>query len=128
MLNLNSKKLIKIVSTIIMVLMILSIFGNIFNVFADVNPGDFTPDTEATGATKSKTLINQILGIVQVIGVGVAVIMLIALAIKYISAAPTDKAEIKKSATMYIVGAVLLFGATGLLQIIKGFGDTINGK
>ena len=127
MLNLNSKKLIKIVSTIIMVLMILSIVGNVFNVFA-ADPGDFTGDETGAGAVKSKTLINQILGIVQVIGVGVAVIMLIALAIKYISAATTDKAEIKKSATMYIVGAVLLFGATGLLQIIKGFGDTINGK
>ena len=47
--------------------------------------------------------------------------MLIVLAIKYISAAPNDKAEIKKHAVVYVVGAVILFGATVILEIIKNF-------
>ena len=47
--------------------------------------------------------------------------MLIVLAIKYISAAPGDKAEIKKHAVIYIVGAVVLFAASGIIQIIKTF-------
>ena len=52
--------------------------------------------------------------------------MLIVLAIKYISAAPSDKADIKKSATAYIIGAVVLFAASGVIQIIKNFAnDTI---
>ena len=67
------------------------------------------------------TILNIILGITQVIGIAIAVIMLIVLAIKYISAAPSDKAEIKKSATAYIVGAVVLFAASGIIQIIKNF-------
>ena len=54
--------------------------------------------------------------------------MLIVLAIKYISAAPGDKAEIKKHAVVYVVGAVILFAATGILQIIRTFAtQTITG-
>ena len=55
-----------------------------------------------------------------------AVIMLIVLAIKYVSAAPSEKADIKKSAIVYVIGAVLLFAATGVLQLVKGLADTIN--
>ena len=51
----------------------------------------------------------------------VAIIMLVVMAIKYISAAPSEKAELKKSATVYVVGAIVLFAATGILQVVKNF-------
>ena len=51
--------------------------------------------------------------------------MLIVLAIKYISAAPGDKAEIKKHAVVYVVGAIILFAATGILGIVKNFATNI---
>ena len=47
--------------------------------------------------------------------------MLMFLGIKYITASPDGKAEIKKSATQYVVGAVILFAASGILQIVKNF-------
>ena len=59
-------------------------------------------------------------------GVATAVILLIILAIKYMQAAPGEKADIKKSAIVYVIGAVLLFAATGVLQLVKGLADTIN--
>ncbi|MBR6033621.1 MAG: hypothetical protein IKP28_02630, partial [Clostridia bacterium] len=59
-------------------------------------------DTSGNTATAVKNISGTILGVVQVIGVAVAVIMLIVLAIKYISAAPNDKAEIKKHAIVYV--------------------------
>ncbi len=49
----------------------------------------------------------------------VAVAMLVVLAIKYISAAPAEKADIKKSAFIYVVGALLLFGGVAVLNIIQ---------
>ena len=52
--------------------------------------------------------------------------MLIVLAIKYISAAPGDKAEIKKHAVVYVVGAVILFAATGILGIVKNFASNVS--
>ena len=81
---------------------------------------------DTSGAASS---INRIIGsamtIVQVVGVGVAIIMLIVLAIKYISAAPGDKADIKKHAVVYVVGAVVLFAASGILGIVKNFAGNI---
>ncbi len=77
---------------------------------------------DPTGVAKSaKEIIQSVLTIAQVIGVGVAVIMLIVLAIKYISAAPSDKAEIKKHMVVYVVGSIILFAASGILEIIKRF-------
>ncbi len=47
--------------------------------------------------------------------------MLVYVAIKYMSAAPSEKAEFKKSATAYIVGAVVLFAASNILGVIADF-------
>lgn len=70
-------------------------------------------------------IMNTAISIAQTIGIAVAVILLIVVAIKYMSAAPSDKAEIKKHIVVYVVGAVLLLCASGVLQLIKLFGDTI---
>ena len=83
--------------------------------------------TDTTGTARAaQRILQAILTIAQVIGVGVAVIMLIVLAIKYISAAPSDIAEIKKHMVVYIVGAVVLFAASGILEIIKRFAIMVN--
>ena len=86
-----------------------------------------TSAQDTTGAADSvNSMIGAILTVAQVIGVGVAVIMLIVLAIKYISAAPGDKADIKKHAVVYVVGAVVLFAASGILGIIKNFAGNVS--
>ncbi len=85
--------------------------------------------SDTSGAAKSiNKIIGAVLTIVQVVGCGVAVIMLIVLAIKYISAAPGDKADIKKHAVVYVVGAIVLFAASGILQIVKNFADNVQGS
>lgn len=71
-------------------------------------------------------IIASIISVTQIIGIGVAIIMLIVLAIKYISAAPSEKAEIKKTVTIYVVGAVVLFAASGILEIIKKFATNVS--
>ena len=77
---------------------------------------------DSSGASEAAgKMIGMIINIAQVIGTGVAIIMLIVLAIKYIAASPEGKAEIKKNATIYIVGAVILFAASGILGIIRKF-------
>ena len=123
---------IKIISIIMLAVMIMTTISGMLNVQAtsidDVTASYIRDNaTDTTGASeKIKTIIQAILVVAQVIGVGVAVIMLIVLAIKYISAAPSDKAEIKKHMVVYVVGAVLLFAAAGILEIIKKFTDIIN--
>ena len=114
----NSKKII--IFSIIFALMI-CLTGSVFAV---------SPNTiVATSSDISNTMGNLsgiILQVVQVIGTAVAVIMLIVLAIKYISAAPNDKAEIKKHAVVYVVGAIILFAASGILGLIQSFSNNIH--
>lgn len=94
---------------------------------ASTYPDPTTFDTmgNTAGITEVGSVIGSILRLVRTVAVGVAVIMLIVLAIKYISAAPSEKAEIKKSAMIYVVGAVLLFAAAGVLQVIQSFAGNI---
>lgn len=72
-------------------------------------------------AASTQTFLWSVLGIVQVVAISLAVIMLIVLGVKYVSAAPAEKADIKQSAMIYVVGAILMFGASGIIQIIKKF-------
>ena len=120
-----SKKTSKIMTVLLIVLTILMVATTISGA-VDLNPGNIDGNTNTDLAKKVDTTGKELLGVVQVIGVIVAVIMLIVLAVKYISAAPNDKAEIKKHAIVYVVGAVILFGATGILQIVKTWSEGIS--
>ena len=69
----------------------------------------------------------SVIAIVEVIGVSIAVIMLVVLAIKYMTSSPNDRAEVKKHMIPYFIGAILIFGAVGVVQIIRQFTEgTIN--
>ncbi len=85
-----------------------------------MNPSSVTAK-ETSAATSTQNFLWSILGIVQVVAISLAVIMLIVLGVKYVSAAPAEKADIKQSAMIYVVGAILMFGASGIIQIIKTF-------
>ena len=67
----------------------------------------------------------SILGIVQIVGIMIAVGMLIVLGIRYVIASANDKAEIKKSAVGYIIGAVIIFAAVGILTVIETFASNL---
>lgn len=70
-------------------------------------------------------IVGAIISVTRIIAVGVAIIMLAAVAMKYMSSAPGDRAEIKKHAVIYVVGAFVLFGASGILSIIQNFASQI---
>ena len=111
-------KAIKMVAIILLAILAIATLSQ--GVFA-VDPSKIVANTSGTAATEINGVVGTVLGIVQIVGTGVAVIMLIVLAIKYISAAPGDKADIKKHAVVYVVGAVVLFAASGILGIVKNF-------
>ena len=125
-----TKRMVRIMVAILLVAVIgvLSVKSFAAVSFSDVSINNLTSNAQdSTGAAESvNAMIGSILTVAQVIGVGVAVIMLIVLAIKYISAAPGDKADIKKHAVVYVVGAVVLFAASGILQIIKNFAKNVS--
>lgn len=84
---------------------------------------DFSPNYNNT--TEIKSVFQDVIGLVQVIGTGIAVIMLLYIAIKYLVASPEGKGELKKSAIMYVVAAVILFSAVNLLAIIQKWSNGI---
>lgn len=125
-----TKNVIKVLTVVMIALMLVASLVTLSNAtyeFGNINTDTITNGAkDTTGAASSiNNIIGSVITIVQVIGVGVAIIMLIVLAIKYISAAPGDKADIKKHAVVYVVGAIVLFAASGLLGIIKNFASAV---
>ena len=134
------KKSMKIVCLLLAIMMVFTLTSTVFATNVDLdkdsNPIKTTDDgkwvdwepgayDKTTASSSVSKMSNAILSVVQVVGIAVAVIMLVVLAIKYISAAPSDKAEIKKHAVVYVVGAVVLFAASGILGIIRSFAGNI---
>lgn len=76
-------------------------------------------------STKVQGRFGAIVNVIKIAAICVAIVMLLALAMKYMVAAPSEKAEIKKSATVYVVGAIVLFGVSGILAIIESFSTVI---
>ena len=122
----------KIFKKFIVMLLILITFVLTYNIISDASYSEIDVNFVTKGAketTGTASSINSILGailtIIQVVGAGGAVIMLIVLAIKYMVAAPGDKADIKKSASIYILGAVILISTSGILGIIRKFSGNV---
>ena len=117
-------KAIKIASIVMLVVLMMGVL-TVPALAANVNLGDFTGETNS-GTQGITNLFNNIIGIVQVVGTGIAVIMLIVLAIKYLMAAPSEKADIKKGALIYVVAAVILFAAVNILAVIQEWSRDLN--
>ena len=63
--------------------------------------------------------------VLRIAGVTIAVVMLLAVAMKYMLSSAGDRADIKKHAIAYVVGAVVLFGATNIIAAIIEFTDQV---
>lgn len=73
------------------------------------------------GSKTIKNILSAVLGVVRTVGAAVAIIMLMTIAVKYIMASAGDRADIKKYAVNYVIGAIILFGTTGILGIVQNF-------
>lgn len=67
----------------------------------------------------------NVVGIVTTIGIIVAVIVLLILGIKYMMGSASEKAEYKKTMIPYLVGAVLIFGASAIAKAVIAMSATI---
>lgn len=114
----KNNKLLKISLIIITIISIVCITG-IANAANDAFPEELNGKSSDVSDNVSG-YASTILGVVQVIGYSVAVIILAWLGVKYIMASPDGKAEIKKQAFAYLLGAVLLFAAGSIVGWIRG--------
>ena len=120
--KINLKKILILGITLIL---FLAIFSQVFAIERSEIVSTFggPEGTNLQGAGSVKKTIGVILDAVRIASAAVAIIMLSILAIKYMTSSPNDRAEIKKGAVMYIVGAVVMMSASFLVTVIKEFSD-----
>lgn len=116
------KKLDKVLSVLMVVIMLACICTN---VFAAINPESIT----SSGTTNADTTITKIgstvLTIITNVGIVLAIVLVAVLGIKYMMGSTEEKAEYKKSMIPYLVGAVLVFGASMIGKAVVQFGQNI---
>ncbi len=112
------KKSIKVVSIILAILTIVLVSIPVFasSASSDYRPSIVNYNTE--NVEKIEGVGSRILGIVRVVGTIVAVAMLIVLGIKYMMGSAEERAEYKKTLFPYFIGAILIFAATNLADMI----------
>lgn len=107
------KKVIKI-SLCIMILMMFSITTSYgFGV------RDLTGDQTATSTLV--TTGKNIVSVITTIGIVVSTVVVAALGVKYMLGSVAERAEYKRTLMPYLIGAVLVFGASAIAQIIYEF-------
>ena len=81
--------------------------------------------TASTAQGDLTAMGNKIIGIITTVGVVVAVIVLLILGIKYMMGSASEKAEYKKTMIPYLVGAILIFGASAITKVVVGLAQGI---
>lgn len=130
------KKAYKALSVLLIVFMLVTMCTNVFA--ADDKKSDkpaeesafdiglITSNKSLGDADTSMTDIGSvILTIVTNIGMILAIILIAVLGVKYMMGSTEEKAEYKKSLLPYIVGAILVFGASAIGKMVIGFGQSI---
>ena len=107
-------RMVKIFCIILMVCMFLSTVNTM--VFAGITPGELTG--QATLGTEGNNLVGKIISWLTGIGMAVSVIVLLVLGIKYMIGSAEEKAEYKKTMIPYLVGAILVFGASAIANMV----------
>ncbi len=115
------KKSIKIISILMIILALILVSTAVFA--SDFTPGDVDIDTSDTDSVQN--VGSRILGIIRVVGTIVAVGMLIVLGIKYMMGSAEERAEYKKTLFPYFIGAILIFAATTLADMVYNWAQSI---
>lgn len=95
--------------------------SNMTTVIENIAKGDSTVETG-----KIQELGASIVTIMQTVGIVVAVVILLVLGIKYMMGSAEEKAEYKKTMLPYIVGAILIFASTTIVNIVYQLANGLN--
>ncbi len=122
------KKQVKIISTILIVLMLVASLSTIVFAAPDLSGkiDEIGQGNNAANTDKVVSLGKTIVTIMQTVGIVVAVVVLLILGIKYMMGSAEEKAEYKKTMIPYVVGAVLLFAATTIVNVVYQLANGLN--
>ena len=120
------KKSIKVISTLLLTIMLVaSIAGTVLA----VDPNTVLNGLNGNGNVQTNDLTkvgNNIVTIIQVVGIVIAVIVLLVIGIKYMMGSASEKAEYKKTMIPYLVGAILIFASTTIVNVVYNIANGVN--
>lgn len=118
------KNIKKIIVVLIIFLYIIAFMTSV-KAFA----GDISTFNDNKEIPEVDTAINSIgatvITIIRVVSVAIAIVMLLVIGMRYMISAPGDRADIKKHAVAYVIGAFMLFGVSGILTILSEFSKKV---
>lgn len=117
------KNIRKVLIAMMMLLLVFSLITVVDASMSKTIKDSFAGNAGSTGSKPIKQILSAILEVVRTAGAGIAIVMLMIIAAKYIMASAGDRADIKKYAVNYVIGAIILFGTTGILTVVKSFID-----
>ena len=125
------KKVMKILSIVLMASMLvvsISTISMATSTQSSIDPAEIAGGLTGTASSAQGQVTNignQLIGIITTIGVVVAVVVLLILGIKYMMGSASEKAEYKKTMIPYLVGAILIFGASAITKVVVSIGQGI---
>ena len=93
-----------------------------------INPDDYEPggiDEALSEAGRVTDFASTIIAVIRTIGIIVTVITLMIMGIKYMTASVEERADYKKSMIPYLIGAVLIFGASAIAKAVIAMTSTL---
>lgn len=121
------KKQVKMLSIMLVILMVLTAVSSV--VLAVDIPGQLDTISKGNANATADEVVNlgaTIVTIMQTVGIVVAVVILLVLGIKYMVGSAEEKAEYKKTMIPYIVGAILIFASTTIVNVVYNMANAFN--
>ena len=121
------KKQVKVLSIALIVLTVLLAISNV--VLATDIPGKIDQIAQGNSGADTTKVVNlgaTIVTIMQTVGIVVAVVVLLILGIKYMMGSAEEKAEYKKTMIPYLVGAILIFASTTIVNVVYNIANGFN--
>ena len=119
------KRTAKILAILLLVITIIFSFTIVSNASSAQIVDDLTSGGGSADTAGIQTVGTNIVSIITTIGIIVAVVVLLILGIKYMMGSASEKAEYKKTMIPYLVGAVLIFGASAIAKAVIAMSETI---
>ena len=116
------KKTVKVISILLTILMMVSFLSTTVMAASGIIDQMQPTYSDQSGIAGIGQKITDIL---STIGVVISVIVLLILGIKYMMGSASEKAEYKKTMIPYLVGAILIFGASAIAKVVVGMAQGI---
>ena len=115
------KKSILKISTVVLTMAIMIAMCLPMSSVLALAPSDIKGNQSVNGVNEITNLGQQIVGILQTVGIILSVVILIILGIKYMMGSAEEKAEYKKTMIPYVMGAIFIFAASTLANVVYNF-------